>query len=71
MMMMMHHFDENAGNDDDCGDDDDDDVLPSFLVSVLLLGRGRAGPDHSTVLQLQLDFFHYHHLYHRLYILRN
>ena len=63
--------DDDDGDGDEDGDEDDNDELPSFLVWVLLLERGRAGPDHSTVLQLQLDFFHYHHLYHRLYILRN
>ena len=63
--------DDDDGDGDEDGDEDDNDELPSFLVWVLLLERGRAGPDHSKALHHQLLQLLHHHHHHRWYFLRN
>ena len=81
--VILSHDNDDADDEDDDDDDDDvddddydDDELPSFLVWVLLLERGRAGPDHSKAFHHQLPqllqhHHHHHHHHHRWYFLRN
>ena len=57
--------DDDDGDGDEDGDEDDNDELPSFLVWVLLLERGRAGPDHSKALDHQLLQHHRRHHHHQ------